>query len=213
VTCFGRCFVAWIRSSGSYTPGRARRTRSEFTEMGRIPGNDGAAKSGRGMRSDVFNPLCISPNLGGEELQIRFCLRARFRVRFGACFHVRFRVRFGAHFRVRFGARFRVRFHVCFRARFHARFGARFRARFRVRFRAYSNARLMRRGEFGPAQYEEASSVRLNTKRRARSGSMRKCELGPAQCEEASSVRLNAKRRARSKSPSPRLGRVRVGLT
>jgi len=31
-----------------------------------LPKIDGAAKSRRGMRSDVFNPLCISPNLGGE---------------------------------------------------------------------------------------------------------------------------------------------------
>ena len=97
------------------------------------------AKSRRGIRSDIFNPLCISPNLGGEELQMRFCLRARFRIRF--------RVRFRVHFR------------------------ARFRVRFCARFRAYSNARSMSRRE------------------------------------------VNVKMRVQSEFPSPRLGRVRVGLT
>jgi len=37
-----------------------------------LPNLDGVAKSGRGMRSDIFNPLCISPNLGGEEYKCPF---------------------------------------------------------------------------------------------------------------------------------------------
>jgi len=40
------------------------------------PKSDGPAKSRRNTESKVFNPLCISPSLGGEEIRTRLSTRS-----------------------------------------------------------------------------------------------------------------------------------------